>query len=81
MPRCDHQAQLISDNRYMLVYGGRNELAFSNNKNMNATLKPSISLDDIMIFDLKLSKWTAVIQHGSRPTGRWNASICYSEQT
>jgi len=43
VPRCDHSAQLISKNRYMLIYGGRNELAFKNNGN--------VYLDDIMLFD------------------------------
>ena len=55
MPRCDHSAQLISKNRYMLIYGGRNEQAYGNGNN-----QPAVSLDDIMLFDFDKSEWTGV---------------------
>jgi len=63
----------------MLVYGGRNELAFAG-ENEDAELRPSVNLDDIMVFDFKLKVWTAVLQHGSRPEGRWSAGMFYSDE-
>jgi len=45
----------------MLVYGGRNELAYQDKQIVDTTLKPSISLDDIIIFDFKLAKWIPIM--------------------
>lgn len=68
MPRRDHQALLISQNRYLLIYGGKNDSAFSYKLSEvgldkgydSARLSEyiyneitSASLDDIMLFDLQ----------------------------
>ena len=64
----------------MLVYGGRNELAFNVPKDDHESLRPQVNLDDIMVFDFALKVWTAVLQHGSRPVGRWSAGMYYSDE-
>ena len=86
VPRCDHSAQLINNNRYLLIYGGKNESAY---EQLNASepmdqadsLRPQMTLDDIMLFDFELHQWTAVCQMGSRPEPRWSAAINYVEST
>ena len=57
MPRSDHSAQLIKNDRWMLVYGGRNDLAYSEERD---GLKPMVSLDDVVLFDLEKGEWRAV---------------------
>ena len=67
MPRRDHQSLLISKNKYLLIYGGKNDSAFSYSLNrvglsrgsesprMNQYIYDEItsaSLDDIMLFNL-----------------------------
>ena len=59
MPRCDHNCQLINNNRKMLIYGGRNE--FSYGKEGGLGMKPSVELDDIMLFDIEKREWQAVM--------------------
>ena len=41
----------------MLVYGGRNDLAYSEERD---GLKPMVSLDDVVLFDLEKGEWRAV---------------------
>ena len=68
MPRRDHQALLISQNKYLLIYGGKNDSAFSYklgevglDKGRDSTRYTEFiyneitnaSLDDIMLFDLE----------------------------
>lgn len=50
MPRCDHNCQLINNNKIMLIYGGRNEFAYG--KEGAVGMKPSVELDDIMLFNI-----------------------------
>ena len=68
MPRRDHNALLIRNNEFMLIYGGKNDLAFQyrnselqNFDSLNSQRKAnqalyeeitSSSLDDIMLFNL-----------------------------
>ena len=95
MPRRDHQALLISKNKYLLIYGGKNDSAFSyklNEVGLNkGTETPrmhdyvyneitSASLDDIMLFNLEQRVWTAVSQRGWRPEARWSSAIAFNEQ-
>ena len=95
MPRRDHNALLIRNNEYMLIYGGKNDLAFQyrnsdlqNFDSLNSQRKvnqcfyeeiTSSSMDDIMLFNLQSREWTAVAQRGWRPDARWSAGLCYSE--
>lgn len=94
LPRRDHQAILISNNEYMLIYGGKNDNAFSySERDIGSRLTTSrlhdvvyneirnSSLDDIMLFNLATRVWTAVSQRGWRPEARWSAAIAYHEQT
>ena len=76
MPRRDHNALLIRNNEYMLIYGGKNDLAFQyrnsdlqNFDSLNSQRKvnqcfyeeiTSSSMDDIMLFNLQSREWTAV---------------------
>ena len=55
----------------MLIYGGRNDQAHPN----------PIQLDDIVMFDFEKKRWEAVNQLGTRPEGRWSASIVYDQNT
>ena len=95
MPRRDHQALLISKNKYLLIYGGKNDSAFSYSLNhvglsrgsdsprMNQYIYDEItsaSLDDIMLFNLEERVWSAVAQRGWRPEPRWSSAIAYHEQ-
>jgi len=43
----------------MLVYGGRNDLAY--NKAGCVVNRPSVYLDDIMLFEFDTSQWTTVL--------------------
>ena len=94
MPRRDHQALLISKNKYLLIYGGKNDSAFSYNLNEVGLEKAydterlhnyvyneitSASLDDIMLFNLEERVWTCVAQRGWRPEARWSSAIAYHE--
>ena len=68
----------------MLIYGGKNDRAFSYTTNdlgyedffQESTKKvvysgiTNSSLDDIMLFDLKTREWSAVAQRGWRPEAR-----------
>ena len=58
----------------MLVYGGRNDLAYKNEGQ-------SVYLDDLMLYDFGNNCWTAILQMGSRPEGRYNAGMYYEEST
>jgi hypothetical protein len=61
----------------MLVYGGKNDLAFNPKK--DSKCQASISLDDIMLFEFETSTWIAVLQMGLRPEARWNTALSYSQ--
>ena len=95
VPRRDHQALLISKNKYLLIYGGKNDSAFSY-KLSDVGLEKAVdssrlkkyvyneitnaSLDDIMLYSLEERVWTAVSQRGWRPEARWSSAIAYHEQ-
>jgi len=94
MPRRDHQALLITNNKYLLIYGGKNDSAFSYTLNEVGLSKGadssrmkkyiyneinSASLDDIMLYNIQECVWTAVSQRGWRPEARWSSAIAYHE--
>ena len=95
MPRRDHQALLINKDSQLLIYGGKNDNAFSytvdnldsdkidTDRIHNAIYDEikSTSLDDIMIYDLETQVWTAVCQRGWRPEARWAQAVSYNEHT
>ena len=58
VPRRDHTALLINKNRFMLLYGGKNDNAFS--QNIEQKKDALIYLNDILLFDFELKLWTAV---------------------
>jgi len=39
------------------------------------------TLDDIMLFNLVTSEWSAVAQRGWRPEARWSSAICFNESS
>ena len=95
MPRRDHQALLISQNKYLLIYGGKNDSAFSyklgevgldrghDSHRLSEYIYNEITsarLADLMLFDLDERVWTAVSQRGWRPEARWSSAIAYHEQ-
>jgi len=79
----------------LLIYGGKNDSAFSyTNESMGFSEKrvnsdrmsqaiyneiTSTSLDDIMLFKFETQEWSAVAQRGWRPEARWSSAICYHE--
>ena len=78
----------------MLIYGGKNDNAFSYTENeifMNLDTPrmqdavyneiTSTSLDDIMLLNLSTREWSAVCQRGWRPEPRWASAIAYNELT
>ena len=84
----------ITNNKYLLIYGGKNDSAFSytlddyglEKGNDSARMQKyiyneisSASLDDIMLFSLSEHVWTAVSQRGWRPEARWSSAIAYHE--
>ena len=87
LPRREHQALLITNNRYMLIYGGKCDNAFSyktdergGSQNEIYNDVTSTSLDDIMLFQFETNQWIAVAHRGWRPEPRWASAICYHEQ-
>lgn len=70
LPRRDHSALLITDNQYLLIYGGKNDNAFSyvdedhtSPRGKNGAIYNDVnssSLDDIMLFKFETLEWTAV---------------------
>ena len=78
----------------MLVYGGKNDNAFSYSDNemiirldtpriQEAVYNEvtSTCLDDMMLFKLSTREWSAVSQRGWRPEPRWSSAIAYNELT
>ena len=75
----------------MLIYGGKNDNAFSYERPSSAINSSrlenviynevtSTSLDDIMLFKFETMEWMAVAQRGWRPEARWASAITYHEQ-
>jgi len=70
LPRRDHQALLITNNQYLLIYGGKNDNSFSytnsdpvSPSHTEAAIYNDVtnsSLDDIMLFKFETLEWTAV---------------------
>ena len=81
VPRRDHCALMISSNRYMLIYGGKNDQAFSICKDSQGSdIMEKTCLNDICLFDFETFEWTSVAQFGFLPVGRWNSAIAFSEE-
>ena len=97
MPRRDHSATMIGNNKYLLIYGGKNDSAFQYEKEMGAVNTSPRSgihspetyrnshqktcLNDMMIFNFENFQWTAIAQHGFLPEARWSASLAYSSHS
>ena len=77
----------------MLIYGGKNDNAFSygdfemvkrlDTPRIYDSIYNEITstyLDDIMLLNLATREWTAVSQRGWRPEPRWASAIAYHEQ-
>ena len=93
MPRRDHSAIMICNNKYLLVYGGKNDGAYKFEKaakEAEGSLTPKsaschrdseqkICLNDLMLFNFETLTWSAIAQQGFIPDGRWSAAITYSE--
>ncbi len=81
MPRRDHCARMISSNKYLLIYGGKNDQAFNYESDKTGDIMEKTCLNDICLFSFETFEWTTVAQMGFCPVGRWNASMTYSEET
>eukprot|EP00347_Sterkiella_histriomuscorum_P023619 403333970 len=68
IPRSHHSVQLLNK-RYLLVYGGRNDLLFK------TCDQNDIYVNDISMFDTTTHEWICFRQFGYHPLGRWGASL------
>eukprot|EP00347_Sterkiella_histriomuscorum_P003927 403362402 len=76
-PRSHHTALLIHRNKYLLIYGGKNEDNYqSNSQNLSSN---SIAINDIVLYNLNTKCWENFDQFGFKPEPRWNTSIVYDE--
>ena len=73
LPRSHHSALLISQDRYLLIYGGRNDDLFG--KIPGA--KTDMCLNDIILFNIRIRQWETLEQFGFNPEARWSAGLAY----
>jgi hypothetical protein len=72
---------MITRNKYMLIYGGKNDQAFSHVTEQQSNILEQTCLNDICLFNFETFEWSTVNQTGFQPVGRWNAALAYSEDT
>lgn len=68
LPRRDHSAQLINNNKQMVVFGGRNDQDLQMRE-----------FNDLLIYDIEQNRWTAIAQTGFAPGPRWGAALFVHE--
>ncbi|CDW74723.1 kelch motif family protein [Stylonychia lemnae] len=73
--RSHHSALMTCGNKYLLIYGGKNDFLFNKVDSNN-----NVAVDDIALFNTKTKCWDSFGQYGFKPDSRWNTSIAYDEQ-
>jgi hypothetical protein len=60
-PRYQHSAVFFK--KYLMIYGGRNDLLFKSLQNS--------ALNDLHLYDIEENKWAVIALYGFHPMSRW----------
>ena len=69
--RANHQACFF--NKYIAIYGGRNDSLYSDYSNT--------ALNDLSLYNIEKNVWETVAMYGFIPNSRWGASmtVCHNK--